>query len=164
MSERNYYLVDKDSPVMGVIEKAVGYQRAFHGFLESLKKEFGACDVMTYSHARLAGLVFDGEIPNGWRQKAGEKFCVPDARSKTGREIKKRTYPIGVDAWRFSDMLGRGYSPYAEGHVYLTTYERYGDTYVLSVPVQCEVEPEGCTLLKMSEYWRIVEDAKEKAA
>lgn len=166
MSERKYFLVGAYSPAMQVIQKCIGEQRAFREWLELFKQEFGASDAYTYGNARFAGLVFQGDIPEGWRQKAGKPFCVPALKSKAGREIHRRlsTYPVGVDSWRFSSMLGREYSPYADGHVYLSTYEKHGDQYILSIPAQCNVYPTGCTPLKMSEYWRIVEDAKAVAA
>lgn len=59
--------------------------------------------------------------------------------------------------------IGGGYRILGDDQDFYTTYERHGDTYILSVPAQCEQEPPNCTPLKMSEYWAIREAASEKA-
>lgn len=168
MSERKYYLIDKESPVMGVIQKAIAIQNQFIEWMGTLKEEYGASNCLTYGGGRFAGLVFNGEAPAGWRKK--EDMWVPDKKLKAGREIAQRIAvgPKGMDPWRFGGMMGTELkadcTPYSHGTIYFTLYEKHGDRFILSVPEIAQVDPPGCTLLKMSEYWRIVEEAKEQAA
>jgi hypothetical protein len=166
--ERIFYLVEPDSPVMNVIERAVEKQRAFQKALRAYQTEIGAKSIWTTNESRFAGAVFEDEPPAGWRRL--QKYCVPDKRTKAGKVVAVRvsSLPRGVDAWGFSNMLTAAlkaeYTHHASGYITWTVYEQYGKTYVLSVPLGLKCTPPGCRELKMSEYWQLREKEGAHAA
>jgi hypothetical protein len=109
-------------------------------------------------HRRLIGLVFPGAVPEGWRGESN--WAVPAARTRLGREIKKEleALPVGIGSWSFSDLLGPAYTAYSGNQVLWTAFVRYGDKVILSIPSSCGIFPEGCTELRISEKWKIVEE------
>ena len=79
-----------------------------------------------------------------------------------------RALPQGVAAATFSGMLDEAFNGDSknsytvwDGLVSWTVYEKLGDQYLLSVPTACKVSPPGCRELKMSEYWKLREEAGE---
>ena len=167
MERRVYFRIDIDSPVMEVIKDAEAKQREFLASMDTLKREFGA-EVWTWENAQFCGLQFarGTPLPDGWRLTEKREYAIPNQRTKRGKELAKRfkDLPRGVDAWRFSLLLESkfeiDYTYHADRMLMFTVYEKYGETYVLSVPVGCLVTPPGCTELKMSEYWELVEEGK----
>lgn len=155
-----YYLIGSDSPVMQVVRKHLALLKEFRQAIEALRVKHGAAAVFTHGNRSFAGLKFAGEAPRGWRRREDD-LCVPDARLKAGREAKQdvEALPRGYDEWNFAGDLGENYLFFGSGHVYFSTFGQYGDKFVLRVPAACQVKPEGCTDLKMSEYWKIREDA-----
>lgn len=164
-NDRRFYRVG-DGPVMDVIREAERGHKAFLETLELLAKEFGG-DAWVIGSRWFAGIAFHGHVPAGWRKPKSKEYSVPDKRVKAGRDLdaRFRKLPQGVDGRSFSSMLhcaGLGdFMHWGGGFVRWTTFERFGDTTILSVPAQCNVEPPNCTELKMSEYWAIRESAKE---
>lgn len=173
MKERIYYRITPDSPVMAVIEEAQEKNRVFMRAAKELQVEFRGSRVRISEawSQWVSGIQFEGEIPDGWRVRKGENFARPNKRTKAGRDAAERLkkLPHGVCAAAFTDMLEdafkTAYTHHGEGHIAWTAYEKYGDVYVLSVPLGCNVTPPpGCIELKMSEYWSLREKAKESAA
>lgn len=167
MSERKYFLIAEGSPVMAVIQACIEQQAAFYAAIKEVQGEYGATDVWSWENSRFAGLVFAGAPPEGWRRSPGKAYCVPSLKTKAGREIKKRLdrLPTAADGFEISRMLGgEEYTHWGDGMVYWSNFQVYGDKRILSVPVQCTVQPPGCVELKMSEYWQIVEEHKVQAA
>lgn len=158
--DHRYFLICEDSPVMQVVRKHEEQYKVFCKALEDLRIKYNAKEVLTYGCRSFAGLKFAGEIPKGWRT-CQDGRCVPDSRCKIGKEIKKETnaLPRGYDEWDLSSDLGEGYLYFDAGHVYFSGAAKYGDKYILRVPASCCVMPEGCTKLKMSEYWQIREQS-----
>lgn len=163
MSDRVYWRIAKKSPVMKVITEALAIQNVFQKAMKTLKEEFKASGIMAIDNAAFSGLLFDeAPIPGMWRKVKG-KF-VADYRTKAGRELRTRleSLPQGVDARRFSNMLGRAlkldFEYFADHCVMWTVYEHHGDAYVLSVPLGLGIKAiPGCKELKMSEYWKLRE-------
>jgi hypothetical protein len=112
---------------------------------------------------RLVGIDFEGKAPEEWRQAADGNYFVPNRRSKNGRLLTARikSLPAGVDALEFSGTLG--FTHYDGGRIYFAGYERVAGKTILRIPAACEKVPAGCTRLKNSEYWLIVEAAEEAA-
>ena len=169
MSDRIYWLVEAESPVLAVIEEANRQHRAYWAAARAFAKEFGTNRCMEFSgwQVYLGGLVFDGEPPEGWRLKPGKKYCVPD-RTKVGRAIGERMRALPKDA-SFSDLMNSrlcpqknrcdGYICFGPQTVSFTDFERIGESYVLSTPARCTLIPPGCKELKVSEYYKLREDA-----
>jgi hypothetical protein len=158
--DRTHFLISEDSHTMQVVLKHQAKFKEFAEAIEAFRKKHGAELALAYGNRSFAGLQFSGEIPKGWRKRQ-DGTCVPDSRCREGREIKKEVIklPSGFDPWTFSSELGESYLHFTDGHVYFSTFANCGGKYVLSVPAACRVEPEGCTELKMSEYWKIREEA-----
>lgn len=178
MSDRIYYKVWANSPVMAVIQQAEAIIRRFRKAMDALEAEFAAeypgSSVWVWNYCQFVGITFPGKLPPGWRQ--GREYAVPDMRIKAGRALAARLkdLPKGIEARKFSAMLssalGEAYTAWNVDDrctVMWTVYEHWGKNgYILSVPAACRVTPPGCRELKMSEYWKIREkhtDAKEKA-
>lgn len=166
--DRTYFLIGTDSSVMHVVQKHMKRHKEFQSAIEAFKVKHGADSLYTYGNTSIAGLRFDRELPKGWKRRQ-DGMCVPDARCKLGKEIKleMKELPHGFDHWTFSSDLGESYLHFGGGQVHFSTLGQFGDKYVLGVPAACRVNPEGCTELKMSEYWQIREAAgqpKDEAA
>ena len=155
-----YYTVSDGSPVMTVIREFEQKYREFRDAVEAMRVKHGAKEAFTYGRRGFAGLKFEGETPKGWR-KRNDGICVPDSRCKAGKQIKKevRNMPSGWDAWTFSSALGEGFIYFGDGAAWFSAAMKFGDKYVLRVPSASKVVPEGCTELKMSEYWALREAA-----
>jgi hypothetical protein len=172
MSDRTYYLVLPNSPVLSVIAAANERHKAFRLACEAFAGEFGAKRWYTTQSwdMRFLGLAFEGEPAEGWRQNKRKVYSIPDSRTKLGKEIKKRmdALPRGVAAATFSNRLSEalpakhGYTHWGDGSVSWASFERIGDQYLLSVPTGCKADPPGCRELKTSEYWQLIESAKEQ--
>ena len=172
--DRIYYRVEPDSPVMAVIQKAYGSHRAFTRAMTALRKEIKASEVWITGGIQFCGARFSGELPPGWRMNA--KYAVPDKRNKIGKELSRKieSLPRAMDSWDFSHAMNKefpanekgnsGFFHWGDGQVSFTSWGKYGDAYVLSVPAGCRVNLEGCTELKMSEYWQLKESAKKGRA
>jgi hypothetical protein len=156
--DRTHFLIGESSPTMQVVLKHEGQFKVFAESIEAFRKKHGAESALAYGNRSFAGLRFSGQVPKGWRQRQDGAF-VPDSRCKDGRGIKKEVdaLPRGFDAWTFSSELGESYLHFTDGNVHFSTFAKYGDQYVLSVPAVCRAVPEGCTELKMTEYWQIRE-------
>ncbi|HWR52942.1 MAG TPA: hypothetical protein VN428_17660 [Bryobacteraceae bacterium] len=160
--QRTHFLVGEGSPVLTVIEQASERLQVFSDAVKNLKAEFGG-DVWSADNSQFLGIAFPGELPRGWRQS--RQYAVPDKRIKAGRELAKRfaSFPVGVNARIFSGMLSRElkqeFEYFGGGVIAWTGCEKYGDTYILSVPAELPTKPPGCRELKMSEYWRIREQS-----
>lgn len=163
MSERIYYRVNEDSPVMAVIRDVRAIDDEFRKAAKGLQEEHPGCEVCTSGRQAFSGIKFPGKPPVGWRQ--GKEHAYPDRRTKAGREIAKRfeSLPHGVDSWRFSGMLSKAlggqWEYWGDGHVYFPTLEKVGGEYVISVPAASKITPPGCTELRMSEYCNMREAA-----
>lgn len=159
-TDRAYFLVGADSPVMDVVRKHEGLYRHFQKSIAEFQAKHQAQGSFTYGQRSLAGLRFDNELPKGWKLRK-DGCAVPDTRCNAGRELKKEfdAVPRGYDSWALSDDLGKEYSYWGDGKVYWSTVGKFGEQYVLSVPARCRVAPQGCTELKMSEYWKIREES-----
>lgn len=161
--ERRYYRVN-EGPVMDVINSACGIQKEFADVVRALRAEFGA-DVWVSNNSRFIGLSFPGDLPAGWRKS--KQYAVPDKRVKAGRELDKRfrALPRGMDAVRFTGLisgaLGEPYDHYDNHVIGWTIYQKFGDTWILSVPAGCKVTPPNCDELKMSEYWALKESVSD---
>jgi hypothetical protein len=157
-----YYIVGEESPAMAVIRQFEQKQREFNDAVEAFRVKYGATQAFTYGVRGFAGLKFSGEPPKGWRERK-DGICTPDTRSKIGKLIKDevRNLPPGFDAWTFSSSLGDGAIYFGEGKAYFSGVAKYGEQYVLRIPAASRFIPAGCTELKMSEYWKIREDAGE---
>jgi hypothetical protein len=175
---RAYWLVEPGSPVLEVITAALDKSRAFHKAVDDLAAEFGTDKSYTTTNwqVRFLGLAFDGTPPEGWRANKKKPYATPDTRTKLGREIAKRVnaLPPGVAAATFSAMLNDTLGPAEtvtgnnsciswgdDCSISWTGFEKIGSQYVLSVPAACKVSPPGCRELKMSEYWRLKEEAEK---
>lgn len=167
MSQRVYYSVTAYSPVMAVIQRALNAMRQFHQAADALQKELGAKTLWTRGNVRVCGAVFPGDLPEGWRQ--GPAYALPDKRSAAGKEWDRRlkSLPRGIDPMDFAAMMTTAlnaeyaYHDVEASRMCWTTFERYGEVYVLSVPAACRVNPPGCVELKMSEYWKLKESIQE---
>lgn len=162
--ERVYYRVGAKSPVMEVIRKAEQRHRAFHKVCNALRREYAPAKIWI-CRQRFAGIEFPKEPPPGWRPTKRGVYAVPDKRILAGRALAARfdQLPSGIDAWSFSTLmcaLEAGYTHYDDNRAYFTVFEKYGDTYILSVPEGAKVAPPACTKLKTSAYWKIREASK----
>jgi hypothetical protein len=165
-SDRRYYRIEADSPVLEVIRRAFEKQREHSKAMDALREELGVKEIWVGGLLReFAGVTFPGKLPVGWRK--GKTCAVPDKRVKAGRDLAERfnKLPPGISAMSFSGMLDEfdqpgSYSDWdCDSSIQFTTYERHGDVHVLLVPSTRTVTPPGCTLLKTSEYWQIRESA-----
>jgi hypothetical protein len=154
-----HYRVGVDSSVMKAINECRDQHARFFAAAEVFQTEHNARAFVIEERSRLCGLEFEGEAPEGWRTKTGEAWCVPDTRTKTGRAIKREMamLPEGDNPARFSDMLGREYTHDDDRYTAWSSFCIYDDAVILSVPAACKAKPEGCTELKMSEFYRITE-------
>ena len=163
--ERCYYRIQPDSPVMAVIQQALEKQREFRTAVEGLQKELPGAVVWTQNSTIVCGAQFTGDLPPGWRQ-GPKRYAVPNKRTSEGRALDRRlkALPRGVDAMAFATLMTANlsglYEYYGDDRIAWTTYQKYGDVYILSVPVGCKVHPPACDELKMSEYWAIREQAE----
>lgn len=168
--ERIYFLIDATSPVMDVIRQALEIQKEFESSGRAFMHEWGVTECMLSGNDRLIGLVFKADPnPMVWRKK--KDYWVPNSRSKAGRELQNqlRDLPRGVDPMRFSSMVSakvqKDMTYCGGGYIAWTIYHEYGEHHVLSVPSDCKIsELPGCRELKMSEYWKIREEAVEREA
>lgn len=153
-----YWLVAKSSQVMKVIAAHEQRYRGFQDAVHAFKKKHGAESVFTYGPRSLAGLGFKGDPPKGWRLQE-DRCAVPDGRCKEGRAFRQemKALPSGFDAWSFSEDLGSDYISWEDGRVFFSTFQKFGERYILYTPSGCKVKPAGCRKLKMSEYWKIRE-------
>lgn len=124
-------------------------------------------------------IVKPGKIPVGWRRSSeihrkhvapdGGVFAVPDGKQRaTYKALKQelRNIPSLPDCWSFTSRLG--YAGQLHGmSMMLCSFEKIGDTFVLSVPDRGNSDPEknkfvppDCKELKMSEYWAMKEGVK----
>jgi hypothetical protein len=163
MSDRKYFRVNP-GPVLDVIQDAIQQQNSFVAAMREPGEEFGGAafvDVWTYGSGSFYGILFKGELPEGWRQ--GKQYAVPNLKTKTGKALQARFRSLltGVGGLDFSNMLHRAtggdYYEFSDGLCRWTIFEKHGDAYVLSVPVKCDVQPPSCDPLKMSDYWAIRE-------
>jgi hypothetical protein len=177
VSERIYYLVGDGSPVMEVIQQAISIEKRYHTAIRALQGEFPGCEVWVNSWHEVTGIGFKGPVPAGWRKL--KTHWVPDRRTIAGKRVAARldSLPKGVSAMRFSSMLSgemyrrklisakHEFTHHGDGQISFSIFEKYGNSYVLSVPLGCKLPAmPGCTELKMSEYWQIKESVKEQGA
>jgi hypothetical protein len=161
-NERRYFKVLAGSPVLAAISEAETVKKTFTAAVDALRKEYPATEVWT-GGASIVGLKFKTEQPPiGWRLLA-RGYCAPDKRIKAGREIAKKfaQLPRDVDAWVFSGILNRACKAdltyWGDGHVYLPSAEKRGDTWIIGVSKRCKDAPPKCRELKMSQLWAIRE-------
>ncbi len=161
--ERMHYRVLPDSPVMEVISQARCRASKARQAACLFAEEYGATGYAIVAE-RCVGLKFDGEPPAGWHKGKGKDYARPQARTKLGRELaaKLSELPPGVTGLMFTSMLSSalgGNWVVDDDHLMSwTMFEIYGAVHILSVPVGCKEVPPACQELKMSEYWKIVED------
>jgi hypothetical protein len=164
---RVYFLVSPESPVMAVITEAHKMDMAAFRAREAFAKEHG-CEQWLATNERFVGLIFPGALPAGWRKTA--KCAVPDSRSKIGRELQRQIseIPAGVSSIRFSSMLtealGKEFTHCSGNRLSWPGLQKFGDDLVLIVPAGCRIfDLPGCTELKTSEYWRLLDQFPEAA-
>jgi hypothetical protein len=169
MSEHIYYLAGPGSPALAVINEAISIREARMEIVEAFRKEIGADHLYVRGDGSgyFVGVAFsDSGAPEGWRFNG--EYHVPNKRSKVGKAIARRLeqFPTGVDGFTFTSMLesatGHAYMVWKDNTCAWATFGVFQDKVILSVPAGT-VPPEGCTELKVSEYYRIVEDAQAAA-
>ena len=164
--DRVYYLVADSCPLMPKIRAAVDQELAYREAASAFARSFGTERWMK-NGGQLLGLIFDGPAPAGWRQS--RDYWVPDQRTKEGRSIKRQIdkLPHGFDAWTFSADLGEDFLIYDGNSIHFSGIGKFGEQIILTVPVKpgtSRATPEGCTELKMSEYWALREASDHKEA
>ena len=160
MSDRTYYIVPDDHPIMGQIkayqQSHIGFQNACRDFAE---KHSGRRDFWQTGDC-FKGLQFDGEAPPGWGHKQGDpKGCyTPYGKSEAAYALRKEinALPKGMSNWEFESYFG-GYHVNQGGIVSFTSFEQVGDKVIVGVPARPKmpVVLEGCIELKMSEYYTL---------
>jgi hypothetical protein len=172
VSDRIYYRVHLDSPVVAVIQAAEVKEKVFAAACNEIREQFPGGIVWTSTSfwKRVEGIQFPGDPPPGWivrKSRDGHYFARPGKRTAEGRAAAKwlAELPHGVCAASFSDMMTAVIkAEYThrddDCRISWTVFEKHGDVYILSVPAACEAKPPGCTELLMSEYYRIREAAE----
>jgi hypothetical protein len=166
MSDHTFYLVGPDAPALIVINEAIATRQTRADLLQAFKNEQGADHLYVQGErGEFYGVSFaEGtEIPAGWRP--GDRYYVPAKRTKAGKAIVQilEQIPHGVDSLGFTGMLERSttqtFTKWVGNSMFWAWFELHLDKVVLGVPNGSDV-PAGCTELKMSEYYQILEEAK----
>lgn len=141
--------------------------------IDQLKSEFGAKGMVRRGE-RIAGLIFEGEAPAGWRSEwgAGSKFHFPYRKTKADKAIWAKFSAINIPTARaFSTLLGLGahgvMTQSASGlgfTMHYPVFETLADERVIvSIPASDSGDPEkefippDCEPLKVSEYFALKE-------
>jgi len=170
MKEFAPYLVDSTSPVMEIIKQTKDKISAMRVALVEFSEQFPGSHVYA-TNTQFRGIVFCGDIPEGWRLDKSGKFYVPNRNTKAGVTAQKAidALPKGIDGLGFSYALDRAFcrnnesfscfaGQDAQSYLQWSGWEEHGDATILKVPLGATVSvPPGCTELKMSEYYAIVE-------
>lgn len=117
-----------------------------------------------YCGRSMEGLKFDRDkVPLGWT--SGSKLpanIYKPARSKVCMEAYKemKALPSRIGMFELSNALKIG-TVMSGMSVAGPAYEKVGDQIIMSLPEGSKI-PEGATKMKTSEYWVLVESAKEE--
>lgn len=169
--ERRYYLAaENDEEIVKAF--FVGRDAAFAAAREIAAKHGGAAVTQGWS---MAGVVFDGEVPAGWRRvdstADGKPYYLPERRTKAGKEAHKEISSIRIPGAselhsKFSKdggMFGEA-GPNGGYYILYITAEVIGGKCIIHVPEKMDFHPPTSRLLKHSEYWQIGEEAKAAKA
>lgn len=168
--KRRYYLASgKDEQI---VREFFAERTAAFDAANVVAKKFGGA-AATQGH-RIAGIVFEGDAPDGWRKIGitadGKPYFLPITRSKAGKEAKKEIasvkIPGAIDLHsKFSGDGGCFGEAGPSGGFYLLyiTAEIVNGQCIIQVPAQMDFEPAHSKPLLMSEYWSIKEASKAAA-
>jgi hypothetical protein len=114
MSDRTYFLVEPNSPVLAIIRAAEEKHQAYYKAAGEFAAEFGTdrwYATTNFSIHDVLGLAFEKGAPEGWRLNKKKGYSTPDTRAKLGKDIAKRMreLPQGVAAATFSGMLDEAF-------------------------------------------------------
>lgn len=117
---------------------------------------------------RMAGIVFDGGAPSGWKRKDslsdGRPYFMPERRSKAGKEAHAEIRSVSIPGAselhsKFSNNGGEFGDAGPNGGFYILyiTAEIIGGQCIIHVPEKMDFHPPHSKPLKHSEYWQIQE-------
>ena len=159
--DRIYFLCNKGGKTESEICKHIEENRKTRiKWLAFAKKHTG-------SEMVFAGNYFEGveisnpeNVPTNWfsPKKLGRSNVYKPKKGPDLKELKSLPRKLGADD--FNDKLGIN-AQYSGCSIYWASYKQYGDNNILSLVQGMEV-PDDVTELKMSEYYKIVEDCKNR--
>lgn len=169
--DERYYLIESGR-VMEAIQEMDRREGAFHDHWEGLRDKY-ECIACSLSGGRITGLEFITGPPEGWVEIEESGYFRPSQRTKDGKaeylEIRGDVgFPDFPDFARIADLRRAPIGVNRRGFTVnvFPSYELIGAKYVLALPVDesgaSQTAPEGCTPLKKSEYWAMVEAEEAK--
>lgn len=130
---------------------------------QALCKEYGASKCLGTEHS-VSALLFEGKPPEGWRLRPGRPYdCYLPPKGALGKALRARMADLPLASWEdFSHALNcngvLGGSAGGGFCIRVLMYEQIGETMILHVPKESKWQPpEGCTPIKVSEYFQIKE-------
>lgn len=179
-NEREFWLAGGEDKVK--VEAFIREREEARNKMVEVAKRYGG-DAIGNGHS-IVGLAFpDDTAPTSWTRKGSadvggksRPYFLPKKNSAANREARAEITAVRMKGARdFHAMLFPGSGGVMAGasgrgwgfRILYSTWEFAGDNLLLAIPLEegkSNFKPNGSRLLKMSEYWALVEAAKGEAA